>query len=61
MGHHDIDVGEVWDRVFGDRFGIRRAVVRRVVAVFIAKVREGIVAEFWLVRGCVDLEVVSFQ
>lgn len=61
VGHHNIDAGEVWDRVLGDGFGVRCTLMGGVVAVFIAGVWEGKVAELWLVRGCVDLKVVSLQ
>ena len=59
MGHHDIDVGVVWDGVLGDGFGVRRALVGRVVAVFVAEIGEGVVAEFWLVRRRVDLGLLA--
>lgn len=61
MGHHDIDVGEVWDGVLGDGLGIRRALVGRIVAIFVAEVGEGVVAEFWLVGGRVDLGLLALN
>jgi hypothetical protein len=62
MGHHHIDGGEVGDGGFGNGDGIGCRLVGRVVAVLVAEVGEGVVAEFGLVRGCVDLiEVLSVE
>ena len=62
MGHHHIDSGEVGDGVFGNGDGIGCRLVGRVEAVLVSEVGEGVVAEFGLVRGCVDLiEVLSVE
>jgi hypothetical protein len=62
MCHHHIDSGEVRDGVFSDGGSVGCRLVGGVVAVLVAEVGEGVVAEFGLVGGRVDLiEVLSVE
>jgi hypothetical protein len=55
VGHHDIYGWEIRNRVLGNRFGVWRALMRRIISVFISEIREGPVAELRLIRRRVDL------
>lgn len=55
MGHHDIDVRVVRDRVLGDGFGIWSALVGGIVTVFISIVRKCPAAKLGLIGRCIDL------
>jgi hypothetical protein len=62
MCHHHIDSREVGDGVFSDGGSVGCRLVGGVVAVLVAEVGEGVVAEFGLVGGRVDLiEVLSVE
>ena len=55
MGQHYVDGGEVGDWVCGDRICGWGDEFGGIEPVFVAEVREGPAAEFWLVGGSVDL------
>lgn len=57
MGHHNVDSRKIWDRVLGDGGGIGRALMRRVVPVLIAEVRESPVTELGCKLGGIDLSI----
>lgn len=59
MCHHHIYSREIRDGVLGDRFGAWSALVVGIVAVLVALVREGPVARFGLVGGCVDQRFIN--
>ena len=48
VSHHNVDSWEVRNRIVGNGYSIRRALVRRVVSVFVPEVWKGPVAELWL-------------
>jgi hypothetical protein len=55
MRHHYIDGGKVRDGVLSDRDSIWGSLMGGVIAVLVSEVGEGVVAEFRLVGGSVDL------
>jgi hypothetical protein len=55
MCHHHVDGREVGNGVISNGDGVGCTLVRGVIAILIAEVGKGPVAEFRLVGGCVDL------